>query len=322
MNATAKMAAVVVAFAGVVFAAAHTLPHETAATPTPPDALNPSGSPKPSAAASATAAHAVNTDADGVVHIDTEAFIGEHPRLRLLCTIAEKCTNIHITADPITDPKADKSIRGYTLVNIRSGLESTGNNADSDAEYAAEAKADPDGAKEPPYEGRAQYKTNNDGTYTVEHYVWQPYPSPGITLKSHAATQEDAVSIAVDYAIDGYISNACDANPTSKSYCNDTTVTAALPPASQQDQPALQKKAPAETGFPASESDFVNAYVRANMGQGGYSTDQLVQLARETYNMAKGVDRSMLRTEVDTLDPNAQRAMTYLGLQSLTQAGK
>jgi hypothetical protein len=88
------------------------------------------------------------------------------------------------------------------------------------------------------------------------------------------------------------------------------------------EQRASPQQAPAATGFPVSESEFVSAYVRANIGQGEYSADQLSQLAHDTYHMASGIDRKMLRTEVDSLDPRAQRAMTLLGAESLTQTAQ
>lgn len=91
----------------------------------------------------ATTQSGESVDADGVVHIPADTLIAKHPRMRELCTIAEQCANVHITAELVDSTKADRVIRGYTIVHIQSGLAPTGNNANSDAEYEAEAKANP-----------------------------------------------------------------------------------------------------------------------------------------------------------------------------------
>jgi hypothetical protein len=149
------------------------LPSQKVESVTP--ALSLTGTPKKRSAA--TSEPGVTVDADGVVHIAADTLIAKHPRVRELCTIAEQCANVHVTAELVDNPKADSVIRGYTIVHIQSGLAPTGNNANSDAEYEAEAKADPAGAKLAPHEGGAKYKPNGDGTYTVVNELNGVYDS-------------------------------------------------------------------------------------------------------------------------------------------------
>jgi len=162
----------------------------------------------------------VVTDVDGVVHIPADVLITNHPRMRLLCAIAEQCANVHITAELIENPGAAREIRGYTIVRIKSGLEYTGNNAHSDADYAAEAKADPAGAKLAFHEGSAKYKPNSDGTYTVVNELYNPNPPPSAT--THAASLQEARRLTIDAAIASYLSDSCaDKQASTRAYCNE-----------------------------------------------------------------------------------------------------
>ncbi len=121
--------------------------------------------------------------------------ITNHPRMRLLCAIAEQCSNVHVTAELIDNPRAEREIRGYTIVTIKSGLEYTGNNSHSDADYAAEAKADPAGAKLAFHEGSAKYKPNSDGTYSVVNELYNPNPPPSAT--TNAASLQEARRLTI-----------------------------------------------------------------------------------------------------------------------------
>ena len=117
--------------------------------------------------------------------------------------------------------RAVREIRGYTIVKIESGLEYTGNNAHSDADYAAEAKADPAGAKLAFHEGSAKYKPNSDGTYTVVYEVYNPDPPPSATAQ--AGSLQEARRLTIDAAIANYVSNVCsDKQASTRTYCNET----------------------------------------------------------------------------------------------------
>jgi hypothetical protein len=166
----------------------------------------------------------VVVDADGIAHIAADVLITNHPRMRLLCTIAEQCSNVHVTAELIDSPRAAREIRGYTIVKIESGLEYTGNNSHSEADYAAEAKADPAGAKLAFHEGEAKYKPNSDGTYTVVYEVYDPDPPPSAT--AYAASLQEARHLTIDAAIANYISDVCrDKQASTRAYCNETRTT-------------------------------------------------------------------------------------------------
>ena len=195
--------------------------------PSPPaPVLSPTGAPKPSAGGGQTTATdtSVVVDADGIAHIAADVLITNHPRMRLLCTIAEQCSNVHVTAELIDSPKAAREIRGYTIVKIESGLEYTGNNSHSEADYAAEAKADPAGAKLAFHEGEAKYKPNSDGTYTVVYEVYDPDPPPSAT--AYAASLQEARHLTIDAAIASYISDVCrDKQASTRAYCNETRTT-------------------------------------------------------------------------------------------------
>jgi hypothetical protein len=162
----------------------------------------------------------VVADADGVVHIPADVLLTNHPRMRLLCAIAEQCSNVHVTAELIDNPRAAREIRGYTIVTIKSGLEYTGNNSHSDADYAAEAKADPAGAKLAFHEGSAKYKPNSDGTYTVVNELYNPNAPPSATM--HAASLQEARRLTIDAAIASYLSDSCtDKQASTRAYCNE-----------------------------------------------------------------------------------------------------
>ena len=192
----------------------------------PAPVLSPTGAPQDSVGQGQTTAAdtSVVADADGVVHIAADLLITNHPRMRLLCTIAEQCSNVHVTAELIDSPRAVREIRGYTIVTIKSGLEYTGNNSHSDADYAAEAKADPAGAKLAFHEGSAKYKPNSDGTYTVVYEVYDPDPPPIATAR--AANVQEARRLTIDAAIASYVSNVCmDQQASTRTYCNETGTT-------------------------------------------------------------------------------------------------
>ena len=191
--------------------------------------LSPTGAPKPSAGGGQTNSQATDTsvvvDADGIAHIAADVLITNHPRMRLLCTIAEQCSNVHVTAELIDSPRAAREIRGYTIVKIESGLEYTGNNSHSEADYAAEAKADPAGAKLAFHEGEAKYKPNSDGTYTVVYEVYDPDPPTSATASMQPAYRRLA-TLRSSTAIASYISDVCrDKQASTRAYCNETRTT-------------------------------------------------------------------------------------------------
>lgn len=190
----------------------------------PAPVVSPTGAPGAAEQEQATATDtSVVTDADGVVHIPADVLITNHPRIRLLCAIAEQCSNVHITAELIDNPGAAREIRGYTIVTIKSGLEYTGNNSHSDADYAAEAKADPAGAKLAFHEGSAKYKPNSDGTYTVVNELYNPNPPPSATM--HAASLQEARRLTIDAAIANYVSDSCmDKQASTRAYCNEVGI--------------------------------------------------------------------------------------------------
>jgi hypothetical protein len=192
----------------------------------PAPVVSSTGAPGPSAEREQTTATDTSmvADADGVVHIPADVLITNHPRMKLLCAIAEQCSNVHVTAELIDNPRAASEIRGYTIITIKSGLEYTGNNSHSDADYAAEAKADPAGAKLAFHEGSAKYKSNSDGTYTVAYELYDPDPPPSAT--AHAASLQEARRLAMDAAIASYISDVCmDKQASTSAYCNETMAT-------------------------------------------------------------------------------------------------
>lgn len=65
-------------------------------------------------------------------------------------------------------------------------------------------------------------------------------------------------------------------------------------------------------GFPVPEEVFVNAYVLANAGHDDLTSDELAQLARDTYRMGEQMETADLLTGVALLDNRATRAMEYL----------
>ena len=189
-------------------------------SPTP--VVSPTGAPGASAEREQTTATDTNVvaDADGVVHIPADVLLTNHPRMRLLCAIAEQCSNVHVTAELIDNPMAEREIRGYTIVTIKSGLEYTGNNSHSDADYAAEAKADPAGAKLAFHEGSAKYKPNSDGTDIVVNELYNPNPPPSAT--TNAASLQEARRLTIEAAIASYLSDSCmDKQASTRAYCNE-----------------------------------------------------------------------------------------------------
>lgn len=286
----------------------------------PSDALSLIGTPKQSAATAVTA------DANGVVHIAADTLIAKHPRMRELCTIAEKCANVHVTAELTESPKADRIIRGYTIVHIQSGLAPTGNNANSDAEYEAEAKADPVGAKLAFHEGGAKYKLNGDGTYTVVNELNGIYDlNPPRTALVRTRTLQEARHLTIEAAIADYINDACSGT------FHDDRVHCAKSTAAIQSQAESSKSiqargvAPSDgictpapewphmNRCPVSEQAFVDAYVRVNAGRDGLDLAQLKQLGRDEYTMSTGLTGAptmLLGQYMPT--SRGQRAMAYL----------
>ena len=113
----------------------------------------------------------------------------------------------------------------------------------------------------------------------------------------HDATEQDAIADTISNALLDYARGAC--REGAKDWCE----TPAAP----------------TTGLPVSEDVFVNAYVKANLGvDDDYTAAQLVELARDTYTMAKGLDGTVLRAGADA---RTQRAMAYLDAQAASQGG-
>jgi hypothetical protein len=265
-------------------------------------------------------------DADGVVHIAPDMLTAKHPRMRELCTIAEQCANVHVTAELVDSPKADRAIRGYTIVHIQSGLAPTGNNANSDAEYEAEAKADPAGAKLAFHEGGAKYKPNGDGTYTVVNELNGVYDSnPPHTALVRAPTLREARHLTIEAAIADYINDACSGTfPDDRVHC--TKATAATESQAASPKPIQTGGAEPSDGActpapwwphmnrcPVSEEVFVDAYVRVNAGRDDLDLAQLQQLGRDEYTMSTGLTGAptmLLGQYMPT--SRGQRAMAYL----------
>jgi hypothetical protein len=298
------------------------LPSQKVESVTP--ALSLTGTPKKRSAA--TSEPGVTVDADGVVHIAADTLIAKHPRVRELCTIAEQCANVHVTAELVDNPKADPVIRGYTIVHIQSGLAPTGNNANSDAEYEAEAKADPAGGKLAPHEGGAKYKPNGDGTYTVVNELNGVYDSnPPHTALVRARTLQEARHLTIEAAIADYINDACSGTfPDDRVHC--TKATAATQSQAASPKPMQARGAAPSDGTctpapewphmnrcPVSEQVFVDAYVRVNAGRDGLDLAQLQQLGRDEYTMSTGLTGAptmLLGQYMPT--SRGQRAMAYL----------
>lgn len=273
-----------------------------------------------------TAQSGVSVDADGVVHIAADTLIAKHPRMRELCSIAEQCANIHVTAELVDSPEADHVVRGYTIVHIQSGLELTGNNANSDAEYEAEAKADPAGAKLVLHEGVSKYKLNGDGTYTVVNEPNGVYdPNPPQTALVRVRTLQEARHLTIEAAINDYINDACSGTfPDDRVHC--TKATAAIQSQAASPKPTQARNAAPSDGTctpgpewphmnrcPISEQVFVDAYVRVNSGRDGLDLAQLDQLGRDEYTMSTGqtgAPTMLLGQYMPTA--RGQRAMKYL----------
>jgi hypothetical protein len=211
-------------------------------------------------------------------------------------------------------------------VHIQSGLTPTGNNANSDAEYEAEAKADPAGAKLAFHEGGAKYKPNGDGTYTVVNELNGVYDSnPPHTALVRARTLQEARHLTIEAAIADYINDACSGTfPDDRVHCTKTT-------AATQSQAASPKPIQARGAAPSdgtctpapewphmnrctvSEQVFVDAYVRVNAGRDGLDLAHLKQLGRDEYTMSTGLTGAptvLLGQYMPT--SRGQRAMAYL----------
>jgi hypothetical protein len=274
----------------------------------------------------AAAQSGVSVDADGVEHIAADTLIAKHPRMRELCTIAEQCANVHVTAELVDSPKADLVIRGYTIVHIQSGLAPTGNNANSDAEYEAEAKADPVGAKLAFHEGGSKYKLNGDGTYTVVNEPNGVYDShPPRTALVRVRSLQEARHLTMEAAIEDYINDACSGTfPDDRVHCPKATATTQSQAASPK--PTQARGAAPSDGTctpapewphmnrcPVSEQVFVDAYLRVNSGRDGLDLVQLQQLGRDEYTMSTGLTGAptmLLGQYMPTA--RGQRAMKYL----------
>lgn len=281
----------------------------------------------------ATAQSGVSMDADGVVHIPADTLLAKHPRMRELCIIAEQCANVHITAELVDSPKADRVIRGYTIVHIQSGLAPTGNNSNSDAEYEAEAKADPVGAKLSFHEGSSKYKLNGDGTYTIVNEPNGVYDSnPPRSALVRVRTLQEARHLTIEAAIEDYINNACSGTfPDDRVHC--TKATAATQSQSASPKPTQALGAAPSDGTctpapewphmnrcPVSEQVFVDAYVRVNSGRDGLDVAQLKQLGRDEYTMSTGLTGAptmLLGQYMPTA--RGRRAMEYLVYGSFGQ---
>lgn len=274
----------------------------------------------------ATTQSGASMDADGVVHIPADTLLAKHPRMRELCTIAEQCANLHVTAELVDNPKADRVIRGYTIVHIQSGLAPTGNNADSDAEYEAEAKADPAGAKLSFHEGNSKYKLNGDGTYTVVDEPNGVYDlNPPHNALVRVRTLQEARHLTIEAAIEDYINDACSGTfPDDRVHCTKTTAATQSQAASPKPTQALGAAPSNGTCTPApqwphinrcpvSEQVFVDAYVRVNLGRDDLDVAQLKQLGRDEYTISTdltGAPAMLLGQYMPTA--RGRRAMEYL----------